>query len=58
MTRRLLSRCGHWVFAMAAALLFAGCATLPDEAPRTPTKALAVSADTALGKIATSAAFA
>ena len=54
MTRRLpsLSRCGHWVFVMAAVLLFAGCATLPDEAPRPPTKAMAVSADTALGKIA------
>jgi len=52
MTRRLLSRCGQWVFAMAAVLLFAGCATLPDEAPRQPTKAMAVSADTALGKIA------
>ena len=53
--RRLLSRCGHWVFAMAAALLLAGCATLPDEAPRPPTKAMAVSADTALGKIALAA---
>lgn len=52
MARRLLSRCGQWVFAMAAALLFAGCATLPDEAPRPPTKAIAASADTALGKIA------
>ena len=35
-----------------AALLLSGCATLPDEAPRPPTKALAVSADTALGRIA------
>jgi len=52
MTRRLLSRWGHWVFALVAASLFAGCATLPDEAPRPPTKAIAVSADTALGKIA------
>ncbi|MCY1212997.1 Cardiolipin synthase C [compost metagenome] len=52
MTRRLLSRWGHWVLVVAAALLFAGCATLPDEAPRPPTKAIAVSADTALGKIA------
>ncbi|SFP84974.1 phospholipase D family protein [Variovorax sp. 770b2] len=52
MTRRLLSRCGHWVLAVAAALLFAGCATLPDEAPRPPTRTIAVSADTALGKIA------
>ena len=53
--RRLLSRCGHWVFVMAAALLFSGCATLPDEAPRPPTRAMAVSADTALGKIALAA---
>jgi len=55
MARCLLSRCGHWVFVMAAALLFSGCATLPDEAPRPPTKAMAVSADTALGKIALAA---
>ena len=52
MTHGLLSRCGHWFFVVATALLFAGCATLPDEAPRAPTKAIAVSADTALGKIA------
>ncbi|WP_418146658.1 phospholipase D family protein [Variovorax paradoxus] len=52
MARRLLSRCGQWVFAMAAVLLFAGCATLPDEAPRPATRAMAASADTALGKIA------
>ncbi|MGJ3702929.1 phospholipase D family protein [Variovorax sp. AFSI2.2] len=53
--RRLLSRCGHWVLAVAVALLVAGCATLPDEAPRPPTRAMAVSADTALGKIALAA---
>ncbi|WP_418132900.1 phospholipase D family protein [Variovorax sp. 375MFSha3.1] len=52
MSHGLMSRAGHWVFAMAAVLLFAGCATLPDEAPRPPTKTIAVSADTALGKIA------
>ena len=50
--RRLLLRCGHWLFAIGAALSIGGCATLPDEAPRPPTKAMAVSADTALGKIA------
>ena len=55
MARRLLSRCGLWVFAIAAALLAAGCATLPDEAPRAPTKAIAVSKDTALGRIALAA---
>ena len=34
MTRRLLSRCGHWVFAVAAALLFAGCATQLEDQKR------------------------
>ena len=55
MARRLLSRRGLRVFALAATLLAAGCASLPDEAPRTPTKAIAVSKDTALGRIALAA---
>ncbi len=39
------------VFAVLV-LLVGGCATLPDEALRPPTKTIAVSADTALGRIA------
>lgn len=50
-----MSRWGHWVIALLAVLLFSGCATLPDEAPRPPTKAMAVSPDTALGKLAMAA---
>ncbi|MGJ7572890.1 phospholipase D family protein [Variovorax sp. RB2P76] len=51
-----MSRRGLGFFALVAAvLLFAGCATLPDEAPRPAVKAMAVSADTALGKIALAA---
>ena len=50
-----MSRWGHWVIALLAVLLFSGCATLPDEAPRPPTKAMAESAATALGKLARAA---
>jgi cardiolipin synthase C len=42
------------VFALAV-LLVTGCATLPDEAPRPPTRAMAVLADTAFGKLALAA---
>lgn len=55
MTRLPMSRWGHWWVVGLVALLLTGCATLPDEAPRPPTKAVAVSADTALGKIALAA---
>jgi len=40
----------------AAALLAAGCASLPNDVPRTPSTALAASADTELGRIALASA--
>ncbi len=49
MTLNLRSRL-RCLFAVLAVLLVAGCASLPSEVPRTPSTALANTADTSLGK--------